>query len=88
VVCKEGWKVAEKMDLLTNTVADKSSARSLALIDFGPIVFQRNRPIEHEPFRGRIRIRAEVPEPLELKARAGRGLFQTRFYPTSRQAFQ
>jgi hypothetical protein len=45
---------------------------ALRLLDAGPGVAESHRPVEDEALRRRVRIDAEVAEPLELEAAARR----------------
>ena len=45
-----------------------SSLRARLLLDFGPGILERERPIEYFPGFGRLRIETEVADTLELEA--------------------
>ena len=58
-----------------------------------PRVLQRDRPVEHRRTGARVGIHAEVAEPLELEARAGRGVRERRLdaaagHPRERRGIQ
>src|SRR5262245_24303218 len=54
--------------------------RLSASIDLRPRVLQRDGAVEHRPARNGVGIDGEVPETLELKARAGRGVREAGLY--------
>jgi len=61
---------------------------SLRLLDLGPDILERDRPIEDERSWRGIRINTEISLPLELIAIAQRRARETRFDPTRGQSFQ